>query len=101
MAVKGGDVIFNFKSDDKELKLAMLQNAIDGLIATFYRQTLFAEYEYLANEHVAKNLPVNHEVLSNIMVELYKKYYGLDEFSLKEIDQYLWQLGKEYFPNKY
>ncbi len=31
----------------------------------------------------------------------FKKYYGLDKFGLKEIDQYLWQLGKEYFPNKY
>ena len=31
----------------------------------------------------------------------FKKYYNLDEFNLKELDMYLWQLGKEYFPNKY
>jgi len=36
----------------------------------------------------------------NIIIA-FREYYGLDEFNLKEIDQYLWQLGKEYFPNKY
>lgn len=31
----------------------------------------------------------------------FKKYYGIDEYNLKDIDRYLWQLGKEYFPKKY
>ena len=31
----------------------------------------------------------------------FKKYYNIDEFNLKDIDRYLWQLGKEYFPKKY
>lgn len=31
----------------------------------------------------------------------FRSYYDLDEFSLKEIDQYLWQFGKEVFPKKY
>ena len=31
----------------------------------------------------------------------FKKYYGIDEYSLKDIDRYLWQLGKDYFPKKY
>lgn len=34
-------------------------------------------------------------------VEKFRRYYGLDEFNLKEIDQYLWLLGKEFFPKKY
>ena len=73
----------------KEEKIMVIQKAIDEIMSTFYRQTLFAEYEYLANEHVAKNLPVNHEVLSNIMVELYKKYYGLD-ITKEGLKQYVW-----------
>jgi len=28
-------------------------------------------------------------------------FYGLDKFNLKEIDKYLWQAGKDYFPKKY
>ncbi len=27
--------------------------------------------------------------------------YHLDDFNLKQIDQYLWQIGKEYFPKRY
>ena len=42
----------------------------------------------------------NYTIFNKALVD-FKKHYGLDEFSLKEIDQYLWQLGKEYFPNKY
>jgi hypothetical protein len=30
-----------------------------------------------------------------------QKFYSLESFSLKEIDQYLWQYGKEKFPNTY
>ena len=30
----------------------------------------------------------------------FKEFYGLD-FSLKDIDKYLWQAGKKYFPKKY
>lgn len=31
----------------------------------------------------------------------FREYYGLTEFSLKDIDRYLWQLGKELFPIQY
>ena len=31
----------------------------------------------------------------------FRDYYGLTDFTLKQIDQYIWQLGKEYFPKKY
>lgn len=31
----------------------------------------------------------------------FKKFYNVDEYDLKDIDKYLWQLGKEYFPKKY
>jgi len=31
----------------------------------------------------------------------FRKYYVLQQFDLKQIDQYLWQAGKKYFPRKY
>ena len=36
----------------------------------------------------------------NILLQ-FRKYYGLESFDLKQIDKYLWQAGKKYFPNKY
>jgi len=31
----------------------------------------------------------------------FRDFYGLDKYNLKQIDQYVWQLGKEYFPKSY
>lgn len=31
----------------------------------------------------------------------FKKFYNIDEYNLKEIDIYIWQLGRKYFPNNY
>lgn len=59
-------------------KITVIQSAIDNIIATFYRQTLFAEYEFIAHELNEKGEPINHEVLSKIMIDLYKDYYGID-----------------------
>ena len=31
----------------------------------------------------------------------FRKFYGLEKYSLKELDKYLWQVGKKYYPRKY
>ena len=66
------------QSKDKDEKIVLLQQAIDGLIGTFYRQTLFADYEYQAHQLVENNIPVNADALCAIMEDLYMKYYGID-----------------------
>ena len=63
---------------DKQDKIFLLQKSIDEICSTFYRQTLFAHYEYEASKLAEKGEPINHEVLSNIMIKLYKDYYGID-----------------------
>lgn len=42
----------------------------------------------------------SYSLYKSILVE-FRKFYGLESFDLKQIDQYLWQAGKEYFPKKY
>lgn len=42
----------------------------------------------------------DYTVFNKALVD-FEEYYGLEKYSLKEIDQYLWQLGKDYFPKKY
>jgi len=39
-------------------------------------------------------------IFRNVIVAM-QNYYELEEFSFKEIDKYLWQCGKEYFPRSY
>lgn len=36
----------------------------------------------------------------NILIN-FQKLYRIEEYNLKDLDRYLWQLGKEKFPNKY
>ncbi len=74
---------------DKNERIVLLQEAIDGLIATFYRQTLFADYELQAHTIYEKGGVIDEEVLSNIMKDLYKKYYGLD-LAKEELKKYVW-----------
>lgn len=40
-----------------------------------------------------KHYPTYRDVLIK-----FRKFYKLEDFNLKEIDKYLWQAGKEYFP---
>lgn len=59
-------------------RIALLQKAIDEICSTFYRQTLFGHFEYEAAKLAEAGEPINFEVLSDIMVRLYKTYYGID-----------------------
>lgn len=83
------DYFIKSENTKKEVKIQLLQKAIDSIVSTFYRQTLFAHYELLVSELAEKDEPINYEVLSNIMISLYKQYYGLD--INKEIyKKYVW-----------
>lgn len=73
----------------KEEKIVILENAIDGIMATFFRQTLFATYEYEANKLVEQGVPITEASLSKIMVDLYKHYYDID-IREEEGKQYVW-----------
>ncbi|NLI41480.1 MAG: hypothetical protein GX421_09930 [Caldisericales bacterium] len=42
----------------------------------------------------------DYEKFKNILIQ-FTSYYRLEPYNLKEIDKYLWQLGKEKFPRTY
>ena len=42
----------------------------------------------------------HYDIYKTVLIK-FKQFYRIDEFNLKEVDKYLWQLGKEYFPKKY
>ncbi len=84
------------KIDDKNEKIVMLQSAIDGLLGTFYRQSLFADFEYQAHKYYEENGSFNHVVLSNIMKDLNKQYYNLD-LDKQEFKEVVWA----YIPHFY
>ena len=83
------DYFLNSEDATKEEKIMVIEKAIDSIMATFYRQTLFAEYELIAHDMCEKGQPINHEVLSQIMIDLYKKYYDID-IEQEVVKKYVW-----------
>lgn len=77
------------KATNKADKITIIENEIDGIMSTFYRQTLFAHYEYEANKLVEQGIPLNAENLSQIMIDLYLHYYDLD-ITKEDGKQYVW-----------
>lgn len=77
------------KSKTKEQKIALLEKAIDGIMGTFFRQTLFATYEYKANELVEQGMPITEQSLSKIMIDLYKHFYDID-ITAENGKEYVW-----------
>lgn len=77
------------KATTKAQKIDLLESAIDGIMGTFYRQTLFATYEYEATKLVEQGKPITHESLSKIMIDLYQHYYDIDITS-ENGKEYVW-----------
>ncbi len=72
------DHIIAHNTGSKEDKIALLQQSIDDIMATFYRQVLFANYELEAHALAEAGKPITHESLSQIMIDLYQHYYDID-----------------------
>lgn len=72
------DYLLKDPSLSKEDKIYLLQKSIDEITSTFYRQTLFGQFEYEIASLVEKGEPINYEVLCAKMEELYSLYYGID-----------------------
>ena len=63
---------------DRNDRIFLLQKAIDEIVGTFYRQTLFGHYEFLMAEKAERGEPINHQVASETMKDLYRQYYGIE-----------------------
>lgn len=83
------DYIIKESKATKKEKIALLQRAIDDILGTFYRQTLFAIYELEAHKLVETSQPITADSLSQIMIDLYKEFYDLD-ITKEKVKQYVW-----------
>lgn len=77
------------KSQDKKLKKYLLSYYMDMIRTTLFRQTMFAEFEYIAHDSAEKGIPLTKDYLNGEYLKLNKKYYGEDIVSDEEIS-YEW-----------
>lgn len=74
---------------------------LDFPIYDSFVYTLLKYFRDVDRVYILKNEDLKDYVkFKNILTEL-RRYYGLERFNLKEIDKYLWLLGKEKFPKNY
>ncbi len=64
------------KTDDPKLKKYLLSYYLDTLKGTLFRQTQFAEFEYIAHNMAERGEPLTKDSLCEIYFDLNKKYYG-------------------------
>ena len=98
-AVKTGGKVKHFYSfatkycsHHQPLKFAIYDYYVERCLMYFKRQDKFAKFKLVDLTDYPKFMEVLHQ---------FRDFYGLSSYNLKQIDQYLWQLGKEYFPRKY
>ncbi|MGB0370762.1 MAG: oligoendopeptidase F [Opitutales bacterium] len=73
--------------DDQE-RLFYLGTALEQLRGTFFRQTMFAEFELAIHEEVEKGAPLTGDRLTEIYGDLLKRYHGHDQGVLTIDDAY-------------
>jgi oligoendopeptidase F len=63
-------------SDSKEMRLYLVNKRADELLATLYRQTMFAEFESVTHRLEEEGTPLTAELLRSEYRKLLEKYFG-------------------------
>lgn len=79
-------------SHHKPLEYPIYDTYVEKVLLTLKKRDKF--YNFTRQD--IKNFPKFKKIIKE-----FRKFYQLEDYTLKDIDRYLWQLGKEYYPNKY
>jgi len=79
-------------SHHKPVEYPIYDSYVEKILMFFNKKDFFDKFK--------KEDLKNYEKFKEVLIE-FKKFYRIDKYNLKDIDRYIWQLGKEYFPNKY
>ena len=88
------------KEGNKEGMLRVLNEALHGFVGTVYRQTQFAEFEHIINQHLQNGGAITSDFLNTEYFNLVKKYYG-DVFTYDEEIKYEWSRVPHFYYNYY
>ena len=62
--------------DDKKAQAYLLNHFLEQFRTTVFRQTMFAEFEYIAHTMAEKGQPLTRDALTKVYYDLNKLYYG-------------------------
>jgi oligoendopeptidase F len=73
---------------DRDARLSLLGNYLEGIKGTVFRQTQFAEFELRMHEMAQKGEPVTGDTLARVYMDITKKYYGHGQ-GVAVVDDYI------------
>jgi oligoendopeptidase F len=90
------------KSQTKEEKIYLLQNRIEEIMGTFFRQIQFAKFEWETHKMVEKNAPLNANNLADLFQKISEEF-GADILDKKEPDKkfHSWPRISHFFHSPY
>jgi oligoendopeptidase F len=91
------------RTKDDRARLFLLASYLDTMRTTLFRQTLFAEFELRIHEAVERGEPLTGESLSQLYLELLRKYYGHDQGIVNVAEPYgaEWAYIPHFYSNFY
>ncbi len=88
------------QSDDPQEKKAFLNAYLDKFHLTFYRQVLFADFEWRSHQLVEKGEALTADKLDALFGDIYKEYHGPD-FVLDRETKALWSRVPHFYYDYY
>ena len=64
------------RAEEDSMRAYLLGKQVDAVIATIFRQTMFAEFEHLCHRRVEEGRPMTVEGFRSLYRELLEKYFG-------------------------
>jgi oligoendopeptidase F len=84
----------------KSEKMLYLNEFLDKIKGTLYRQTMFAEFEMKMHDKYQKGIPLTEEEISSTYYELNKLYFGPNMIS-DELIRYEWERIPHFYTSFY
>ena len=94
-----GDTLKNFYSfaskycsHHNPLEYPIYDSYVDEVLRYFRNNDEFSDFQ---------DVDLKDYIKFKRILNDFRTFYSLDKYDLKQIDQYVWQLGKDYFPKNY
>jgi oligoendopeptidase F len=89
------------KTDDEHL--SYVGNGLEGMRGTFFRQTMFAEFELSLYEAIEQGEALSGEKITSMYAEIVRRYHGHDEGVVIIDDAYTreWMFISHFYYNMY
>jgi oligoendopeptidase F len=85
---------------DRQQRLFLLNHYLEQIRTTFFRQTLFAEFEMRTHQMAEAGQPLTAEAMNGLYRELFQRYYGPD-LSLDSLADYEWSRVPHFYRSFY